>query len=964
MHRERSRSGTFLGSQSFIPPHYSQKPVKNSTNFGRMQECLVRSTVSSSSFEKQDQVCSKVTRPSRLAIHSRAIVESRTCTFVTSVLTVYALIGDDMRLMFFEMPADIWFFVMTALTMLIFGAEVCLSCIGKEDYFLSFFCLLDVVSTSTLILDLTNALIVDGEEDLDNLRGSRTARIGARAGRVVRVLRLVRILKLYKAVYDMRNEQQAEKKDAVPNRSKPASVKPGTEDDWDNMDVEEKGVFEQSQVGKKLSALTIRRVICLVLLMMLILPLMRVDNVLPTSSDYGADLVYQAFKRMMNSTMIQDVSDVAFLGEPAEMSRHKYERSLLTYIYHHNWYTAKKSCPYASGICSNLYFQHVFWVGIASKSKEKLVPYGDMMRIRPSAMEKWEANIDTKENMYTYGSMPRSVQSIITSDWTFSCTTPTGLHRFGFSLLPKLDGKDPPYVSNNYPVECPEDLRRTEWSVHTPTLVSDEKFHDWRFVFYFDLRPLVKTEAIFAFFLTVFVCLSLTSAALFFVNDANSLVLSPVESMINRVAIIRSNPLRAIKMADEDFKAEEAGKHKQRASRFQAWTDMLCCVSKRRQEPLETVLLEKTIIKLGSLLALGFGEAGASIIGANLSGADSACVNAMVLGQMVECIIGCIRINDFGIATEVLQGKIMTFVNQIAEIVHGVADEFHGAVNKNYGDGFLTIWRTWELEDQKVVKLADMSMVAVSRILAAINKSPVLAGYRSHPGLQQRLGKHLRVRLACGLHFGWAIEGAVGSEFKIDASYLSPNVSLADTLERLTRLYGVSILVSEAVISICTSELASKCRLIDHVKLGSIAMELYVIDLDYESITVDDEPKKIPWSLRQRFKVRQFLEAEKNEKWDDNVSMATYFANHRDITTMRGLFSVDFLHIFNMGFQNYAQGEWQVAARTLHRTSTMLGKKDGPSLALLRYMDQWQYEVPEGWFGIREITKDELPPSG
>jgi len=33
-----------------------------------------------------------------------------------------------------------------------------------------------------------------------------------------------------------------------------------------------------------------------------------------------------------------------------------------------------------------------------------------------------------------------------------------------------------------------------------------------------------------------------------------------------------------------------------------------------------------------------------------------------------------------------------------------------------------------------------------------------------------------------GLHMGWAIEGAIGSEFKIDASYLSPNVNLVSKL--------------------------------------------------------------------------------------------------------------------------------------------------------------------------------------
>lgn len=32
--------------------------------------------------------------------------------------------------------------------------------------------------------------------------------------------------------------------------------------------------------------------------------------------------------------------------------------------------------------------------------------------------------------------------------------------------------------------------------------------------------------------------------------------------------------------------------------------------------------------------------------------------------------------------------------------------------------------------------------------------------------------------LGLGLHIGWAIEGSIGSNYKIDASYLSPNVNL------------------------------------------------------------------------------------------------------------------------------------------------------------------------------------------
>merc|ERR1719265_2675264 len=133
----------------------------------------------------------------------------------------------------------------------------------------------------------------------------------------------------------------------------------------------------------------------------------------------------------------------------------------------------------------------------------------------------------------------------------------------------------------------------------------------------------------------------------------------------------------------------------------------MTCWASTSSGPMEKVILERTIIKLGSLLALGFGEAGANIIGHNMKGSDSAGVNAMIPGIRVECIMGIARIQDFGIATEVLQAKIMTFVNQIAEIIHGVVDEYAGAANKNNGDTFLIIWQEPDgMDYQKRKKLA------------------------------------------------------------------------------------------------------------------------------------------------------------------------------------------------------------------------------------------------------------------
>ena len=67
--------------------------------------------------------------------------------------------------------------------------------------------------------------------------------------------------------------------------------------------------------------------------------------------------------------------------------------------------------------------------------------------------------------------------------------------------------------------------------------------------------------------------------------------------------------------------------------------------------------------------------------------------------------------------------------------------------------------------------------------------------YANHPGLNRRIPDY-EVKMGFGLHQGWAIEGALGSFYKIDASYLSPNVNMATKLEETTKAYGTPILIS------------------------------------------------------------------------------------------------------------------------------------------------------------------------
>jgi len=76
-------------------------------------------------------------------------------------------------------------------------------------------------------------------------------------------------------------------------------------------------------------------------------------------------------------------------------------------------------------------------------------------------------------------------------------------------------------------------------------------------------------------------------------------------------------------------------------------------------------------------------------------------VNPMLPGVKIMAIFGFCDIRNFTDATEVLQEGVMLFVNEIAEICHGIVDLYSGAANKNIGDAFLMVWKMEE-DDQLI----------------------------------------------------------------------------------------------------------------------------------------------------------------------------------------------------------------------------------------------------------------------
>lgn len=310
----------------------------------------------------------------------------------------------------------------------------------------------------------------------------------------------------------------------------------------------------------------------------------------------------------------------------------------------------------------------------------------------------------------------------------------------------------------------------------------------------FDTSAAATEDANFSIGTTLFVMFLLLMATYAFSTDVESLVIEPIEKMVGLVKKISADPLGVNYDAMSKMEGFAAG--------------------------METTILLTTIAKLGGLMRVGFGQAGAAVIARNLKGGTGK-LNLMAGGFGITSIFGFCDVRSFTDTTECLQEEVMVFVNRIAHILHSIIVQCDGDANKNIGDAFLL---TWKLEEhysaEKCTDLADKALMAFCKAHIELCK------YQDHicnftAAATQRLFKRFptyKVRLGTGLHVGWAIEGAIGSNRKIDATYLSPHVNMSEFLESSTKTYGVSLLISEPFYKLLSPTAAKYCRQVDRLR--------------------------------------------------------------------------------------------------------------------------------------------------
>ena len=300
---------------------------------------------------------------------------------------------------------------------------------------------------------------------------------------------------------------------------------------------------------------------------------------------------------------------------------------------------------------------------------------------------------------------------------------------------------------------------------HKNILIFDNRY---QCIIYHEFN-IIRTLFSIAIFLFVYIL---------FLSDINNVILISIEKMVKKVEKMAKNP---------SLELDNSLENSQNKSHCLSFLE----ASQGDVKMDDFKIIINKISKICSLVSLGFGEAGTQIISQVLKKGLNVDINPLIPGKKVMGIYGFCDIRNFTDTTEILKENVMIFVNQVAEIVHQITADYCGSANKNIGDAFLLVWK---LEDQfikeivnkkgvkelklknvnRINQICDMVLICFIRILIEINKSYKLAEYRHHKGLNARM-KNYKTRLGFGLLLGQSIEGAIGSMFKIDASYLSTN---------------------------------------------------------------------------------------------------------------------------------------------------------------------------------------------
>ena len=122
----------------------------HSSNTAEKKEVLSQQSLPTDQFHEEIEEKAKLPE---WKLKSRKCLDNNVTVILMTLITIYALFFDDIRVIAFSKNSDDIFYGCTLFGMIAFTIEIVLASLVAEDYWLSFFFWLDVVSTVSMIPD-------------------------------------------------------------------------------------------------------------------------------------------------------------------------------------------------------------------------------------------------------------------------------------------------------------------------------------------------------------------------------------------------------------------------------------------------------------------------------------------------------------------------------------------------------------------------------------------------------------------------------------------------------------------------------------------------------------------------------------------------------------------------------------------------------------------------------------------
>ena len=888
----------------------------------------------------------------------KKIIENEIEVGIMAGLTIIGLFASDLKTLYVNNDYDYLFVILYSFLVVCWFAEIVCSIIVESDYILSFFFWLDIFSIVSLLTEIEtiNEHIVflflnekQGEKD-DSTLSPKVATIV----RMIRIIRLIRIVKVYKAFLDFLKNYEIRKKLEESRMRAIERIKQKEKKAMNHLIKKKNPKYMTMASFTPTNANNISY---------------NVNNI---SSNPNSSLFASNMNMMNSNTNVnQNINVNISSANPNTPNNNNAVAELaLKKMILNNQKEEKKTLQMEN----KTKITKVLFLSIT----EKILIIILIIFFIPPLFDEDVYSKDTEGN-YFY------LSNLIEEDTTSSVN---GLSSYIMQFIESQKAnKNYPMIYIYYDKEIvytntslDYDLDNYRFGEKGDTFSTEKKVK-----ITYSMKESAKVGALVNIIRTL-----LTFGIMFILSylinsDTSSLILNPLEVMLDVVNTVAQDPVNFKSLEDLNKNMRKSIEHLVKKSKQTIKMEEISV-------DYEIKTLQFAIIRISALIAIGFGEAGGEILKENIQSESG--LNPMIEGKKINSVFGFCFIRNFTEINEVLQERTILFVNAIADIVHSNVNKFNGACNKNIGESFLLVWKFKNIveeekqgdQDKKdtpalptakktnnnvILKhkdepetqlVADCALLSFLAIIKKIYKSQTMLAFRNDPLLKKQFGDKFKVQMGFGLHLGWGIEGAIGSFYKIDCSYLSPNVNTAARIETATNIYGVDILVSGDLYE-CFSDYTKKlCRQIDTVALkGCIdPVKLYTIDINTN--LRPGKPKKGNISGKEKRRIinskRSKLKALYDKSWEEgtNKSMTEiYYKKSRGFRALiRNMKSEEFKRYFSLGFEQYIAGNWDIAYK-FFKQALYIDQYDPPTIKLCNFIHMNHKKAPSDWDHYRKL---------